>query len=113
MELTKTTTISLFGNQLHCTVEELTHSASAMFFPLQKVSTKIEDYFRRPLLILNLYVVVVVVDISKLDLKSLTIVQKNIGSVRTLKNVILHSWHAAKTQSSFDKISHLLGKSLH
>lgn len=47
-----------------------------MFFPLQKVSTEIEDYFRRPLLILNLYVVVVVVVLSKLDVKSLTIVQK-------------------------------------
>lgn len=74
MELTTTTKISLFGNQLHC--RRFTHSASAMFFPLQKVSTEIEDYFRRPLLILNLYVVVVVVDLSKLGVKSLTIVQK-------------------------------------
>lgn len=47
-----------------------------MCFPLQKVSTEIEDYFRRPLLIQNLYVVVLVVDLSKLDVKSLTIVQK-------------------------------------
>ena len=73
MELT-TTTIQF--SEINFTVEELTHSASAMCFPLQKVSTEIEDYFRRPLLIQNLYVVVLVVDLSKLDVKSLTIVQK-------------------------------------
>lgn len=74
MELT-TTTISLFGNQLHCR-RTYSFGFSAMCFPLQKVSTEIEDYFRRPLLIQNLYVVVLVVDLSKLDVKSLTIVQK-------------------------------------
>ena len=42
MELTKTTTISLFGNQLHCTVEELTHSASAMFSLFRRLVQKLK-----------------------------------------------------------------------
>lgn len=71
MELTTTTTtISLFGNQFHC--RRIYSFDFGHVFP----SSEEEDYFRRPLLILNLYVDIVVVDLSKLDVKSLTIVRK-------------------------------------